>query len=375
MKYRSFKDVDKKVSLLGFGTMRLPLNEDKSIDQEETFRMLDYAYTSGVNYYDTAWFYHDGASEGVLGKWLKTIDRDSVYIADKLPIWYCKTKEEAIELFNTQFQRLGVTYIDNYLVHALNRERWDLVKQWGLMEFLEEARKDGKIGAVGFSFHGHFEEFDYIINDYPWEFCQIQLNYLDIAHQQGLKGYKILEEKGIPAIIMEPLKGGKLSKFADDIEAIFKEENPQASISSWSLKWLANLPMVKIVLSGMSAMEHVQDNINTLSDHDGMTPQEMLVIEKVVGEIRDRSKVNCTACDYCMPCPFGVNIPANFKCINDYGMYKEKGGFKWNYGILKDGGFDASQCVACGVCLDKCPQNIDIPTELKKVLTLSEELN
>ena len=373
MQYRKMNKHDKNLSLLGFGTMRFP-TKDGEIDKEETFKMLDYALANGVTYYDTAWFYHNYKSEGVLGEWLGTVNREELTVIDKLPLWECKTLEEAKELFYKQLEKVGVDYFDFYLCHALSSKRWNRFKELDVMPFLEQMKAEGKIRHIGFSFHAELEDFEYIVDDYPWEVALIQLNYMDVDYQQGFRGYELLTERNIDAIIMEPLKGGKLAKFAPDIEQIFKDYNPDVSIASWSLRWLASLDNVKVVLSGMSTYDQVDDNLKTMSTFEKMNDEELALIQKVQDEVKSRSKIECTGCDYCMPCPFEVNIPKNFSIINNHAMYLDDREAKGGYKSLIRKEADASKCTDCGVCIEKCPQNLDIPNLMKDVEAHIKEL-
>jgi predicted aldo/keto reductase-like oxidoreductase len=356
--------VEKDVSLLGFGCMRFPLLESGEVDVELSKKMIDYAVENGVNYIDTAWPYHGGKSELIVGEIIKDYDRESFYLADKLPLWECKTIEDVDRIFHEQLKKVGVEYFDFYLIHAVNKERYNQTVELNLIEKLEEYRAQGKIRNIGFSFHDDLDTFKKWADLYDWDFCQIQLNYMDVEHQQGITGYDILTEKGIPVIIMEPVKGGSLVKYNDDIEGLMKAYNSERSIASWAFRWIGSLPNVKVVLSGMSNFEQVVDNVNTFKEFKPLNEEEYEIVKEVRRRILDLSKVDCTSCNYCMPCPHGVNIPGNFRLYNAHSMYQNDGHTKWAYSNLERNNASADVCIECGECLEKCPQQIEIPTEL-----------
>lgn len=354
---------EEQVSLLGFGCMRFPM-KDGEIDKKLSKEMMMFAIDNGVNYIDTAYPYHGGKSELFVKEVISELDRNSFFLADKLPIWDCKIKEDVERIFNEQLDKCGVDYFDFYLIHAVNKERIKEVEELDLFTTLEKYKAEGKIKNIGFSFHDDLDAFKLWADLYDWDFCQIQLNYMDIEHQQGMKGYEILTEKGIPVIIMEPVKGGSLAKFNTNIESKLKEYNREASVASWAFRWIASLPNVKVVLSGMSTMEQVVDNINTFSTFKPMNKEEYEILHNVRTEIIALSKVDCTSCNYCMPCPHGVDIPRNFRVYNAHSMYQQDKSTKWVMSNMIKEGVDASKCVDCGDCLSKCPQQIEIPTRL-----------
>lgn len=362
----------KDVSLLGFGCMRFPM-KDGEVDFEESKRMVDFAVENGLNYIDTAYPYHGGKSELIVRDIIKHYDRESFYLADKLPLWECKTNEDIDRIFHEQLEKCGVDYFDFYLIHAVNKERYDQVIELRVINQLEEYRKQGKIRNIGFSFHDDLETFKKWVDLYEWDFCQIQLNYMDIEHQQGMEGYDILTEKDIPVIIMEPIKGGSLAKFNDEVEGLLKQHNKDVSIASWAFRWVGSLPNVKVILSGMSTMEQVEDNIRTFANFEPLNQEEHQLISKVREEILALSKVECTSCNYCMPCPHGVDIPRNFRVYNGHSMYKNDGYVKWVYGSMKNEGKSSDVCIECGECVPKCPQQIEIPTQLSNFTTYLKE--
>ncbi len=353
----------KEVSLLGFGCMRFPTKDGK-IDRDLSKKMVHLALENGVNYIDTAYPYHSGESEEFVKEIISEVDRQSVFLADKLPIWNCKTKEDVDRIFHEQLKKTGVEYFDFYLIHAVNKQRLETVKELNLLATLEKYRDEGKIKNIGFSFHDDLEAFKLWVDLYNWDFVQIQLNYMDTDHQQGIEGYNILTEKGIPVIIMEPVKGGSLAKYNDEIESKMKNYNPNASIASWAFRWIGSYDNVKVILSGMSNMEQVQDNLNTFDKFIPLNQEELTIVKRVKEEVLALSKVDCTSCNYCMPCPFGVDIPRNFRVYNNHAMYKQDGYVKWVVGSMTKEDKFANQCVNCGECLPKCPQNIEIPTKL-----------
>ena len=265
MERRKLEKLGIETSLLGFGCMRFPVTADGQIDEPEAKKMMDKAIRAGVNYIDTAYPYHNGASEPFVGKVLKKYDRSSLYLATKLPLWQVNTLEDVDRIFAEQLERLQTEYIDFYLMHAINKERFDVMVQIGCIRRLEELKEQGKIKYLGFSFHDSYEVFEEVLEYRDWDFCQIQLNYMDAQVQAGLKGYRLAEEKGIPMVIMEPVKGGFLADFAGDITGKFRELDSQASVASFALRWVGSLPNVKVVLSGMSTMEQVEDNLKTFS--------------------------------------------------------------------------------------------------------------
>lgn len=373
MEKRKIDKIGIETSLLGFGMMRLPTKEGK-IDEEMTMKMAKYAYDNGVNYFDTAWPYHGGESEIVTGKVIKQFERETFYLATKLPLWDVKEKDEIVKILDKQLEKLDVDYIDFYLVHAVNQERVDQIKSLNVMEILEEQRCLGKIKYIGFSFHDELDVFKEAVNLYDWDFCQIQLNYMDVNHQQGVEGYDILTEKGIPVIIMEPVKGGKLTKYSDNIEKMFYDYNSNDSIASWAFRWIGSFDNVKVILSGMSNMDQMKDNIKTFSNFTKINDTENEIIQNVVDKLNSIIRVDCTSCDYCMPCPHGVNIPGNFRIFNDFAMYQNTDYTKWAYGSLKNNNADASICIECGECLPKCPQHIEIPDKLKEVFDELDKL-
>lgn len=354
---------NEEVSLLGFGCMRFPM-KDGEIDKELSKKMIYKALDNGVNYIDTAYPYHNGKSELFVKEVIQELDRESFFLADKLPIWDCKTKEDVDRIFHEQLEKCGVDYFDFYLIHAVNKNRIQEVKDLDLFKILEKYREQGKIRNIGFSFHDDLEAFKLWVNLYDWDFVQIQLNYMDTEHQQGMEGYDILTEKGIPVIIMEPVKGGSLAHFNETIESKFKSYNKDASVASWAFRWISSFSNVKVVLSGMSTMEQVEDNLKTFTNFIPMNEEELRIVEEVRHDIIQLSKVDCTSCNYCMPCPHGVDIPGNFRIYNNHSMYENDGYVKWTTGALKQRNATADVCIDCGECLPKCPQYIEIPTRL-----------
>ncbi len=367
MIYRKFKNLDEKLSLLGFGSMRLPLDADGEIDVEHVKKMVAYGIENGVTYFDHAWFYHNYKSESLMGEILSEYDRSSIYMADKMPLWECESEEDVENLFKKQLENLKTDYIDFYLLHAVNPKVIEKFHKFNVAEKLTRWKAEGKINHVGFSFHSDLETFKIAIDLYDWEFSLLQLNYMDVDHQQGITGYNMLKEREIPVFIMEPVKGGNLAGFNDEINKIFLDYNPDASIASWAIRWLAALDNVAVIVSGMSNFEQIVDNIKTIKAYDGVTDEEMLLIDQVYKEVKARNKVNCTGCNYCMPCPLGVNIPKAFSVLNDYSMYENEKFLDWAYSLLHRDKQLPSQCVDCGKCVPLCPQNLDIPNLLKEV--------
>lgn len=360
-----------EVSALGFGCMRFPTLENGKIDEAKAEAMLDAAMASGVTYYDTAYPYHNGDSEPLVGKVLNKYDRSSYYLATKLPVWLVEKPEDADRIFEEQLKRMDKDYVDFYLLHALDKERFEKIKELGIIERCEKKRQEGKIRFLGFSFHDDYEAFEEIINAYDWDFCQIQYNYMDTDEQAGDKGYKLAEEKGIPMVIMEPIRGGSLAKYSDDIEAILKKEAPDKSIASWALRWVASHPNCKVVLSGMSTPEQVEDNLDTFCSFEPLSETEEQAVAHVVETLRSRVQNGCTGCRYCMPCPMGVNIPGTFKAWNSYHIYQNYDVVKFNWEGMQDGE-RPSNCVECGACEEQCPQKISIREHLKRA---QEELD
>ncbi len=367
MEKRAMNKLGVETSLLGFGCMRFPVTEDGKIDEPEAEKMLDKAIVAGVNYIDTAYPYHNGDSEPFVGKALKKYDRSSLYIATKLPIWQVETLEDIDRIINHQLERLQTDYIDFYLMHAMNKERWDKMLAIGGVQKLEEYKAAGKIKYLGFSFHDSYEVFEQMINYKDWDFCQIQFNYMDANIQAGMRGYELTVKKDVPLIIMEPVKGGLLAKFSDDIMKKFHANDPDASAASYALRWVGSMPNVKVILSGMSTMEQVEDNLKTFDNFKCLSDSEQTLIGEVVDILNSRVQSGCTGCKYCMPCPFGVNIPANFSAWNNYHIYQDynvvKG--KWENEIGEAA--QAKNCAKCGKCEQACPQKLSIRADLEKV--------
>ncbi len=367
MEKRRMDNLGIETSLLGFGCMRFPVTAEGKIDEPLAEQMLDKAIAAGVNYIDTAYPYHNGDSEPFVGKALKKYDRSSLYLATKLPCWAVEKLEDVDRVFNEQLTRLQTDYIDFYLMHALDKGRFDKMTEMGVVKRLEELKAEGKIKYLGFSFHDDYDTFERIINYRDWDFCQIQLNYMDTEIQAGMKGYRLAEEKGIPMVIMEPIKGGSLAAFAEDITGMFKELKPDASVASFALRWVGTLPNIKVILSGMSTMEQVDDNLKTFSPFEPLSAKESQTIDNIVKLINSRVQNGCTGCRYCMPCPAGVDIPGNFSVWNTYHMYQNYNMVKgrWERGLGEEK--QAKNCIKCGKCEKACPQKLNIREDLERV--------
>lgn len=367
MEKRKLEKLGIETSLLGFGCMRFPTTKEGKIDEPEAERMLDKAIAEGVNYFDTAYPYHGGESELVVGRVLKKYDRNSFYLATKLPCWEVHKTEDIDRLFQEQLDKLQTEYIDFYLMHALNRGSFDDMVKLGCIEKLEQFQREGKIKYLGFSFHDGYDAFEYILNYRDWDFCQIQLNYMDTEEQAGMKGYALAEKKKVPLVIMEPIKGGSLAAFAEDITEIFRKLDDKASVASYALRWVGSLPNVKVILSGMSTMDQVEDNLKTFADFKPLNEQEKKTIDEIVTLINSRVQNGCTGCRYCMPCPAGVNIPGCFSAWNRYHMYQNYNVVRWQWETELGEKQQAKNCVQCGKCEQSCPQKLSIREDLKKV--------
>ena len=383
MLYRTLGKTNEKVSALGFGCMRLPIidGDTTKIDEEKATKMIRHAIDEGVNYVDTAYPYHGtgmgngGESEPFVGRALKDGYREKVKLATKLPSWLIKTREDMDKYLNEQLERLQTDHIDFYLVHALGVGTWANLKRLGIDEFLDSAIKDGRIKHAGFSFHDKLEVFKEIVDYYDWSFCQIQYNYLDEEFQAGTEGLHYAANKGLGIVIMEPLRGGKIVKnLPEAVMNTFDKAEIKRSPAEWALRWVWNHPEVSVVLSGMNIMDNVTENIKTASvaAPNSLTEKELEIMDNVKSVFKERIKVNCTACEYCMPCPFGVNIPKNFAVYNEYSLFvtpaTEKE-LKARYNSVGDKE-RADKCVECGKCESHCPQVIKIREELKNVTAL-----
>ncbi len=373
METRFFKGFDKPVSLLGFGCMRFPVTSDGKIDEKLAESMIVKAYEAGVNYFDTAYPYHDKESEVFVGKVLDKFDRDSYFLTTKLPVWEVNSREEAENMFFNQLKRLNKTYVDNYLLHAMDESRFTKMSELGVFDLLFELKEKGYIRNVGFSFHDSFEVFKKWITAAPWDVCQVQFNYMDVENQAGVKGVKLAEELGIPVIVMEPVRGGSLAMIPDDLMPELNAFNSEASKASWALRYVASFDAVKVILSGMSDMNQVEDNIKTFADYKKLTDGEAEAIARLREGLNARVFNKCTGCRYCMPCPGGVNIPRSFLMWNEYGKYGNKGQANWEWGATPESE-KPSNCLQCGQCEAVCPQKISIREDLIKVNELFESL-
>lgn len=378
MLYRKIPKNNDELSILGFGCMRLSSTEDGQIDEQRAISQIRYAIDQGVNYLDTAWPYHAGESEKLLGVALADGYRQKVKIATKLPSWLIKKRDDMDEFLNAQLEKLKTDCIDYYLLHNLSGDMWNNLDKLGVTEFLNNAKKDGRIINTGFSFHGKLDDFKTIVDAYPWELCLMQYNYLDTQNQAGTEGLTYAASKDLGVIIMEPLRGGNLGtpKPPPLIASIWEEAKEKRTPAEWSLRWIWNHPEVTVVLSGMNDESHIKENL-AITDQafpGSLTKEELLLIEKVAIKYREIMKIDCTGCRYCIPCPSQVDIPTCFEIYNKLHMFGNLEEAKFMYaarmsGLLTASSGYASQCTQCGECLEKCPQSIEIPDNLEKVAT------
>jgi len=375
MQYRKFGKLDWKVSALSFGAMRLPVNNwennGENINEKEAIDMMRFAADNGVNYFDTAYPYHNGKSEVVVGKALKGGYRAKVKVATKMPTWLIKSHDDFDRLLNEQLKRLDMEHIDFYLLHGLGKWSWEnVILKNNIILKAEAAVKDGRIGHIGFSFHDNYDAFKMIIDGYgKWEFCQIQYNYMDTEKQAEKRGLQYAALKGIPVVVMEPLLGGRLSKPPDNVKKVFEASDKKRTASEWALQWVWNHPEVTTILSGMSSMKQVQENIASANNAaaNSFLPEELKTIGMARMKFEERQPIPCTKCNYCLPCPNNVNIPRNFEIYNDGMVYNDMNGAKIVYARFFGNGGKADLCTQCKECEEKCPQKIEISKLISEV--------
>jgi len=396
MQYRRMGSLNWKVSALGFGAMRLPTNKDNHIKEKEAIDMIRYGIDHGINYIDTAFPYHQKQSEPLVGKALKDGYREKVWLTTKSPLWQISKERHFERYFKRQSKRLQ-TNPDIYLFHGLNKLRFEKVKDLNLISKMEKLHDDGLIEHFGFSFHDSYEVFKEILDYYDWDCCQIQLNYLDINYQAGMKGLKYAGKSNTAVIIMEPLRGGKLTipenelDNRPEIKAVLENSDANRSMADWGLQFLWNLPEVSVVLSGMSNMQHVIENVKSAENSgiNSLNQSELNTISKLRKAYKKYNVVPCTSCGYCIPCPQGVSIPFVMRILNEIAYWGDEKLETWKnfYDRLsktpedleeRRGSGEEAQggpnlCIECGECLEKCPQQINIPSYMKKVTEIFEK--
>ena len=363
MQYSKLNKLNIEISKLGLGAMRFPKNGE-IIDQDQVNEMVRVANEGGINYFDTAYVYDDGGSEKALGKALKQLKREDFYVTDQMPFWLVKKPEDIDRIWNETLENIGVEYIDFYLMHALDRKNFDDMMKFKGIEWAIEKKKQGFIKYLGFSIHDDVELLNEVLDLYDWDFVQIQYNYMDIDDNPGHKGYEELVKRNIPIIIMEPLKGGMLANVPKGIGDPYMKLGDK-SPASYSFRWLGEKEGIATILSGMSNLEQLRENINIFNSLEPLKEEEHKAIEKVKNNINNLQKVKCTGCNYCMPCPKGVKIPGNFKAWNTKSMNMSE---NWISGTSIDYE-NASKCVGCGICASHCPQKIDIPNKIKEMIS------
>jgi len=370
MQYRKIPKSSDRISVLGFGCMRFPTTESGDIQEEKTLELLQYAYDNGINYFDTAWNYHQGESEPLLGKFLNKIDREKIFLATILPSWEIKSRQDFYRFLDKQLERLQTDYIDYYLLHSLNSKNWDNLMKHDVLTFLVEAKSSGKIRNAGFSFHDQYQVFDKIVKSWNWDFTLIMLNYLDTEYQAGLRGYRLALEHKMGVMVMEPLRGGKLvAPIPEAVNEIWQKSKYKASMVERSLRWVWNLPGYTTVLSGMSNLEQLKENIELSDRHksDEIDDEELRLYARAREEYLKRIAVPCTECRYCLPCPHGVLIPSVIGIYNEAMMFGDRERHKKEYlNFLPEKG-RADQCTSCGECFPKCPRKIDIPAIMTEI--------
>lgn len=372
MLYRTMGKSGDRVSILGYGCMRFP-RTNMRIDEDRSTRQVIFAIEQGVNYFDTAYIYPN--NETVLGKILAQGYRSRVMIATKMPPIMVHSRKDMASILETQLDRLQTDYIDYYLMHSLNSmEGWERIKKLGVTEFLETAREAGKINRIGFSYHGDKYEFKKIVDDYPWDFCQIQYNYMDEHVQAGIEGLQYAAAKGLGVSVMEPLRGGLLAgKMPADVESLFAQTDGSRTPAEWALRWVWNHPEVSMVLSGMNEEAQIEENVRIAQSAlpASMSAREAQTVRKAKELLSRKIKVACTGCGYCLPCPAGVNIPMCFAYFNDKHIYGDKSPRFSYLGMLSgmDGGEPsyASLCSDCGKCEKNCPQGLPVRQHLREV--------
>ncbi len=379
MKKVPFGRSDQLVSRLGFGTMRLPTktNEDGtlSIDRTEAIAMIRHGIDSGINYVDTAYGYHQGESEVVTGLALQDGYRDRTLLTTKLPCWLVKEKQDMDRLLDEQLKKLGVSYVDYYLLHSLSLDSFHRMQALDYKSFYERALKDGRIKHTGFSFHDNKEAFVEIVDDYHWDMAQIQFNYLDDQSQATVDGLLYAADKGIPVVIMEPLRGGALAFPPEEIVEQMRQNVQGYSPAKWAFRYVANYPQATTILSGMSTREQLDNNLEIFSEitSNNLSSEDLGFIAKIKEAYLARIAIGCTQCGYCMPCPQGVNIPRNFEIYNDSYRFDSPNYLKAHNRFLVNSNSDASHCVRCGQCEQACPQQLPIMETLEKINTLVHE--
>lgn len=378
MQYRKFGRLDWDVSVLGFGAMRLPvINQDPAhIDEPEAIKMIRHAIDGGVNYIDTAYPYHEQQSEPLVGKALQNGYREKVKLATKLPPWLVESPADFDRFLDEQLQKLQTDQIDFYLLHALNSEYWPKLKNWEVLQWAEGAIADGRIQQLGFSFHDEFDVFKEIVDGYDnWTFCQIQYNFMDVEYQAGLEGLRYAADKGLAVVIMEPLRGGQLTlNIPPSVDDLWQRAAVRRRPADWALQWIWNHPQVSMVLSGMSTLQQVDENLASAdrSAADVLSGRELHLVDQVREEYRRLVPVPCTNCKYCLPCPNSVEITQIFEQYNNARIYDNLRGPRFHYRNLSDDQH-AGNCVECFECEDKCPQGIPIVERLKEAHALLGE--
>ena len=382
MLYRKLGKAGCEVSILGFGCMRLPMKDsnqsaadrfdpNKFIAEELAIELIQDAKVQGINYFDTAYPYHGGKSEPLLGKAVHNFRKD-ILIATKLPAWMVKGPEDFEKFLNEQLQRLATGYVDFYLLHGLGRQTWSKMKEMGALGFLDKTLRDGRVRFVGFSFHDDVRIFKEIVDAYDWALCQIQYNYLDRKYQAGQEGLEYAAGKGLGVVVMEPLRGGRLAvagQIPENVQTIWDSAPEKRSPAEWALRWVWDHPGVSTALSGMNSMAQLQENLKIAAEGraHSLSPKDLTLIDRVAETYQKMLTIECTSCCYCLPCPQGVNIPHNFRLYNDHHMFKDQEINFLLYNRMTAPEQRASNCSECGECEQRCPQQIKIIEGLKKV--------